>query len=102
MALVRAAVLHNANTKHTNNDNSVGAPLHLAHHMTLGRGGEGRILPNNDDKVAADASKKVVVKSRVIFDAHARLRSAHTRRALAALSEQAVGAEGIDLLPQAR
>jgi hypothetical protein len=71
MVLARAAMLRG-------DDNGDSAPMYLAQHMTLGRGGDGHILPkdaNNEGEkeVAADAAT-VVVKGRVIVDAHARLR----------------------------
>lgn len=70
----------------------------LAHHMTLGRGGEGRIvLPPSDaanNEIHTTTTKKEeVTNGRVIVDAHARLRRARTRRALAALSDEADGLE---------
>jgi hypothetical protein len=72
----------------------------LAHHMTLGRGGEGRVLPsddadaNNETPTTTTTKKEEVTNGRVIIvDAHARLRRARTRRALAALSDEADGLE---------
>jgi hypothetical protein len=95
MALARAAVLRSdSNSSKTPKDDNDDAPLRLAHHITLGRGGEGRVLPS-DDNDTNEATKKedsthiYKVNGRVIFDAHARLRRARTRRALAALLEEA-------------
>ena len=66
----------------------------LAHHMTLGRGGEGRVLPSDEDANHNETPTTTTlttknVNGRVIVDAHARLRRARTRRALAALSDEA-------------
>jgi hypothetical protein len=94
----RASSFSTPEKKKTNVANVTEDASLLAHHMTLGRGGEGRIvLPPSDDATneihTTPTKKEEVTNGRVIVDAHARLRRARTRRALAALSDEADGLE---------
>ncbi len=91
-ALLEARAFSTPEKNEANATNDNDAPLSLAHHMTLGRGGEGRVLPSDAataNEVTPTTTKKEVTNGRVIVDAHARLRRARTRRALAALSDEA-------------